>query len=536
MRRTVLFALSALLAAACDSPSGSKGPPPSGPPTLTISGGSGQSAAVLQPLPQPVTVVVTDYKGSPLANQTVRWTVLTENGGSTAAATSLTDATGRAQTVWTLGTRAGAARLEASFGTAADTADATVQPGPAASLALAAGDTVRTLDAGGTLQLTLTAKDAHGNDIPGAAVAATWTSRDTSVAKVTGAATATVAIGGAGRTVLDVAAGQASLRVHLRVRGLAQRMQPFNRGVSGISGNGTRALATGLSSTLGRGLYQLQDGAWAYDASLMPYEDRARVAASGAGWVLGSIGPGLETYGLYHSPAAGAPWARVTTPINPNVLAVTGNTLFLSTYAATAGGVVRREEAGWTVIPQPTTSADSTLGIGLIAAGGTDDLYMTGVVQKGTTSKPFLARWNGTTTTRLALPSGINWTNNSGPMLLAAGAAGTAYAVMVPNWTESHRRRLLAINGNSVTPLANPVETAGDLISGISVAPDGSLYVAGMTMLARYSGGTWEQWPLRDPWRGTGRLHADASGRIWLGVSFYGNLDEPAMLEMEIIR
>lgn len=182
----------------------------------------------------------------------------------------------------------------------------------------------------------------------------------------------------------------------------------------------------------------------------------------------------------------------------------------------------------------PAAAADSAMHFGLLAATAPDDLYIGGGVEKDGNFAPYLARWNGGATTRLALPAGVTPGARSGILHLTAGA-GMAYAVIVPDYA-SWRTRLLAISGSTVTAVPNPVEQADEAITGISVAPDGSLFIVGHDRLARLHNGTWEQWPLRDPWRSTSGLYADASGRIWTGAGYFGNLLEPAMLEMEIIR
>lgn len=62
------------------------------------------------PLPDPVQVRVTDQYGNVRAGVTVRWLVKA-GGGSARPSTSVTDATGRASTTWTLGSTVGADHL-----------------------------------------------------------------------------------------------------------------------------------------------------------------------------------------------------------------------------------------------------------------------------------------------------------------------------------------------------------------------------------------------------------------------------------------
>src|SRR5699024_11333277 len=56
---------------------------------------------------------VVDAFGNPVAGASVQWAAVT-GGGSVAPATSSTDAAGAAQTVWTLGTTAGAQSASAT--------------------------------------------------------------------------------------------------------------------------------------------------------------------------------------------------------------------------------------------------------------------------------------------------------------------------------------------------------------------------------------------------------------------------------------
>ncbi|HEX2206633.1 MAG TPA: hypothetical protein VHG93_03065 [Longimicrobium sp.] len=65
-----------------------------------------------------------------------------------------------------------------------------------------------------------------------------------------------------------------------------------------------------------------------------------------------------------------------------------------------------------------------------------------------------------------------------------------------------------------------------DLYIGGGVEKEGNFapYLARWTIvghdrLARLHNGTWEQWPLRDPWRSTSGLYTDASWRIWTSAA-----------------
>lgn len=79
---------------------------------ISIAGGDKQSGSVGQKLPTPLTVLVSDSLGHPVANADVQWVV---TGPATVQpATSKTNAEGKAETIVTLGTTSGAVDVTAS--------------------------------------------------------------------------------------------------------------------------------------------------------------------------------------------------------------------------------------------------------------------------------------------------------------------------------------------------------------------------------------------------------------------------------------
>lgn len=169
----LLFAAVAFAAAGCDI-TGSD--PPRTPATLDVVSGDLQTATAGTQLPQPLVVEVLDAGGNPVRGQVVNW-VVTAGGGSVFAGTAVTDANGRAQERWTLGTVAGdTQRVEARavgssgeaivFGefraVASAGAAASVAPLDSASRTGAPGQPVDSL----AVRVT----DAHGNPVPGATV------------------------------------------------------------------------------------------------------------------------------------------------------------------------------------------------------------------------------------------------------------------------------------------------------------------------------------------------------------------------------
>ena len=84
---------------------------------LSLVSGDGQSGLVGAPLPQPLTVLLTNPSGLPMAGATV--TFATASGGSVGTPTATTDVNGHAQTTWTLGPSLGAQTATAQVAGAA---------------------------------------------------------------------------------------------------------------------------------------------------------------------------------------------------------------------------------------------------------------------------------------------------------------------------------------------------------------------------------------------------------------------------------
>lgn len=101
----------------------------SAPASFQVMGGSGQSAEVGETLPGAVTVELLDLAGDPVGGATVTWSP--SGDGSVGPADTQTDALGRAQATWTLGSSGGGQSLaiEAAGLDATATALATQPPG-----------------------------------------------------------------------------------------------------------------------------------------------------------------------------------------------------------------------------------------------------------------------------------------------------------------------------------------------------------------------------------------------------------------------
>ncbi len=131
-----------------------------------------QTGVVGTALAQPVAVIVADQNGAPLAGATVNWAV-TAGGGSVASATSVTDASGNATVVWTLGQTVGTDTLTASIAGGANAIiTATATAGTASAVHVTSADTLTVTAGTTTAPLVVKVVDQFGNPISGATV--TW--------------------------------------------------------------------------------------------------------------------------------------------------------------------------------------------------------------------------------------------------------------------------------------------------------------------------------------------------------------------------
>jgi 5-hydroxyisourate hydrolase-like protein (transthyretin family) len=138
---------------------------------LAVVAGEGQEGPVGAALAQPIVVAAVDADGRPVAGIAVALAV-TEGGGALSATSLVTDVDGRAATIWTLGTRAGANRLTVSApGRAPAELEATGRAGPPATVEVVAGDEQQGV-AGVALAapLVVSVVDAHANPAGGVVV------------------------------------------------------------------------------------------------------------------------------------------------------------------------------------------------------------------------------------------------------------------------------------------------------------------------------------------------------------------------------
>jgi len=146
------------------------------PSAIVAVGGGGQTAVVATPLPESLTVRVTDSKARPVEGIKVVFTP-TLGGGDAIPDTALTNADGRTGARWLLGTTAGAQRMQAmvvgatASGALALNFDATARAGAADTVFVSRGNGQSAV-VGGALTDSLVVKvtDRYGNAVSGSPV------------------------------------------------------------------------------------------------------------------------------------------------------------------------------------------------------------------------------------------------------------------------------------------------------------------------------------------------------------------------------
>jgi len=111
--RVVCVAVGVMIAMGACGGDGGTGPASA---KITAHSGQNQNGPASAPLPTPLSVLVTDAGGNPVANQVVNWSTST---GSLDPASGPTDASGVATTAWRLGSTTGAQEAKATLGTGA---------------------------------------------------------------------------------------------------------------------------------------------------------------------------------------------------------------------------------------------------------------------------------------------------------------------------------------------------------------------------------------------------------------------------------
>ena len=140
-----------------------------GPPKSMTKENDGQSAAVGDALAQPVSVVVLNGGGHPVTGASVTFTALNGStvSGAASASSVATDANGRAQTEWTMGTVPGAYSLTAEVdGVATETFGATAVAGAPYEVLTSGDNQSGTVDAFLPNVVGLTVRDRYQNAVP----------------------------------------------------------------------------------------------------------------------------------------------------------------------------------------------------------------------------------------------------------------------------------------------------------------------------------------------------------------------------------
>ena len=231
-----------------------------GPPgSLERISGDGQSATVGDPLAAPLVVEVVDSYGNPIAGTSVNWSI-GPVGGNVTPSSGTTDANGRAQAVWTLGTKAGEQRVTVFAGQSVITVfTAAAMPGQPAVASPESGDE-QAAPVGWELEEPLVVKvtDAHGNGVAGVAVEWEVTAGGGSVDPATSVTDAA----GTASTRLTVGQTSGLNTVTARAAGLpavvfnATAKDPFDLSIAGVYLiQSTQTLAGDVPLIAGRDAY-----------------------------------------------------------------------------------------------------------------------------------------------------------------------------------------------------------------------------------------------------------------------------------------
>jgi len=222
------------------------------PPTISVSSGSGQSAAINAAFAAPIKALVVDSAGNPLAGTTVVFSVPASGASATlSAATAITNASGIASVTVTANATAGAYLVTAGImGTAASTTFSLSNYGTPVSVTVVSGSgqsaTVGTTFAAA---LVVVVRDAVSQIVPGATV--------TFAAPTTGAratlSSTNVVTDATGQSTITAIAGQiaGSYAVTASVSGVATAASFALTNTAGSGVNITATGGGGQSATVG---------------------------------------------------------------------------------------------------------------------------------------------------------------------------------------------------------------------------------------------------------------------------------------------
>ncbi len=186
-----------LMVSAC---SGDTSTAPSATPAdVKAQAGNSQTGVVGAALTLPLSVLVSDKDGRPIAGARVDWDV-GPGAGAVSPTRATADSRGIASTSWTLGTTAGTSRVSAQVnGLTPVTFVAIVSPGAAASLV--ATPEVAYLNVGDTVRVRGALRDQYGNTIAGQAIS--YSSLDPTLASIAATGIVTALSAGTARIVAE---------------------------------------------------------------------------------------------------------------------------------------------------------------------------------------------------------------------------------------------------------------------------------------------------------------------------------------------
>jgi hypothetical protein len=198
---------SALLALGCASLLGcakSAAAPNATPATIVVDAGNNQTGTAGQPLVTPLAVRVSDAEGKPVKDRRVDWDI-GASSGMVLPASSTTNASGIATTIWTAGPVATTIRVSAQLaGLNPAVFTAVILPG--APVSVVATPEAATLGVGDTIRVRASLRDALGNTIVGQVI--TFSTLDAERASVSSTGLVTALAQGTARIVAD-ASGRA---------------------------------------------------------------------------------------------------------------------------------------------------------------------------------------------------------------------------------------------------------------------------------------------------------------------------------------
>jgi len=395
------------------------------PTTLTKVGGDNQESGAGAAAPNPVVVRLTDQRGAPMAGQLVVFTVR-GGGGTVTPAALATDADGRAQTAWTLGSP-GANTLEAVVtglapqlftATAVNRTKVTITPDSAI------------MTSGTTRQFSVTVIDSSGTTLASPSV--TWRLADP-LGDVSATGLVTARLAGATKLWVKWRTDSASALVTIRPGPLASLDITAVEGPTNVAvGDSTRLRATGKDAAGNEVALASVD--W---SSSSPAVATVRPIDLPDAWVKGvSAGQaritatGTDAAGTSKSrfldvTVHGTGWTQMASPTT-NTLRDVWGTSASDVFASGDGVIVHFDGSTWTTMAIPSEAA----GASLSRIWGTS-----GANVYATDNASMLLHYDGASWTRVPMPvaptvSGgkkVMWVNSERDAMAIINSAQTPY-------------------------------------------------------------------------------------------------------------